>query len=152
MAIKIITKNKKAYFDYEILDTYEAGIKLTGAEVKSIKNGGISINEAYIKSINGRLHLWNASVRAYKHADDPNYDPGRSRALLLHKKEMEKLAVKSDAERLTIIPTKVYLSHGLIKLEIATAKGRKQHDKQRRIKERDLKRELHREKRKFMIK
>lgn len=152
MAIKIITKNKKAYFDYEILDTYEAGIKLTGAEVKSVKNGGISINEAYIRSVNGTLHLWNASIRPYKHAYDPDYDPGRSRQLLLHKREMETLAMKSTAERLTIIPTKVYLSHGLVKLEIATAKGRKKHDKQRRIKERDLNRELHREKRKFMIK
>ena len=151
MAIKVIAKNKRAFFDYELIDTYEAGIRLTGAEVKSVKNGGISINESFIKSIDGQLHLWNATIQPYKHAYDPDYDPGRARPLLLKKREMRTLAQKSEAERLTIIPIKVYLSHGLVKLEIASAKGKKKHEKQRRIKERELDRELHREKRKFMV-
>jgi len=152
MSQKLITKNKKAFYDYEITDRYEAGIKLTGAEVKSVKNGGISINESYVKNIDGSLFLWNATIQKYKHAYDPNYDDGRTRQLLLKKKEIFLLTRKLESHRLTIIPLRVYLTRGLVKLEIGLAKGRKTHDKQRRIKKRDQERELHREKRKFMVK
>jgi len=152
MSQKLITKNKRAFYDYEITDRYEAGIKLTGAEVKSVKSGGISINEAYVKHIDGSLFLWNATIQKYKHAYDPDYDDGRTRRLLLKKKEIFVLTRKLESHRLTIIPLRVYLTHGLVKIEIGLAKGRKVHDKQRRMKKRDLERELHREKRKFMVK
>jgi SsrA-binding protein len=152
MAQKQITKNKRAFYDYEITDRFEAGIKLTGAEVKSVKDGGISINEAYIKPIDGSLFLWNSTIDRYKHAYDPDYDVGRMRQLLLKKREIALLTQKLESHRLTIIPLRVYLTRGYVKLEIGLAKGRKTHDKQRRVKKRDQERELHREKRKFMVK
>ena len=152
MSQKLISKNKKAYFDYELLETFEAGIKLTGAEAKSVKGGGISISEAYVKEWQGGLILWNATIQQYKHSFDPNYDSGRARELLLKKREIQYLIKKTSAERLTIIPTRVYLTRGFVKIAIALAKGKKSYEKQRKIKERDLERELHREKRKFMVK
>lgn len=149
---KMIANNRRARYDYEILDTYEAGISLLGTEVRAIKTGQISINEAYVKELDGDLWLWNAHVPKYKHSSIEGYDPGRARRLLLKKKEIRSIIDKLKSGKLTLIPLKIYLSHGLIKLEIALARGKKRHEKQRRIKERDLKRELHREKRNYMIK
>jgi SsrA-binding protein len=149
---KILIKNKRAYFDYEIIQKYEAGISLLGAEVKAIRSGQASINEAYVKPIDGGLFLWNATIERYKYSNDESYDPNRSRRLLLHKREIADLAMQVEAQRLTIVPLSIYLTHGKIKLELALAKGKKSHDKQRRIKERDLDRDLHREKRKYMVK
>lgn len=152
MSVKILVKNKTAYFDYEILEKYEAGISLTGAEVKSLRMGTASINEAYVKPMDGGLFLWNSTIDRYKFSSDEDYDPHRLRRLLLHKREILKLASEVEAKRLTIVPLSLYLAHGKIKLEIALAKGKKSYEKQRRIKERDLDRDLHREKRKYMVK
>lgn len=149
---KSLAENRKARFDYEILETYEAGISLLGQEVKSIKGGQMSLKEAYVKIINDELVLWNAHVPRYKFSSDDNYDPIRDRKLLLKKKEIRKLSQKLNTAGLTIIPLKVYLNNGKIKVLIGLARGKKQHDKQRRVKERELDRELHREHRKYMIK
>lgn len=150
--IKVFSKNKKAFFDYEILETHEAGISLLGQEVKSIKNGEVSLKEAYIRLIEGELWLWNAHIPKYRHSSDDDYDSVRSRRLLLKKKEIAKLAKSLNTAGLTLIPLRIYAKRGILKLEIALAKGKKQHDKQRRIKERELGRELHREQRKYMVK
>lgn len=149
---KLIVKNKKAFFDYEILDTFEAGVVLTGAEVKSIKNSQIVLQDSFVRSDNGELWLWNANIPRYKFSSDDEYDPHRSRKLLLKRKEIDKLESKVKQGRLTIVPLKVYLLRGKVKVEIGLARGRKRHDKKNKRKEEDLKRELHREKRKHMVK
>ncbi|GAB4160789.1 MAG: SsrA-binding protein SmpB [Candidatus Dojkabacteria bacterium] len=151
MKIKVLAKNKRAYFDYELLETFEAGIELLGQEVKSIRNGGISLGESYIREIDQQLWLWNASVTKYRFSSDQEYDPLRTRRLLLSRSEIEKLQSKAKASKLTIVPTKIYSKGKYLKLEIALARGKKRFEKQAKIKERELDRELHREKRKYMV-
>ncbi|MCA9375012.1 SsrA-binding protein SmpB [Candidatus Dojkabacteria bacterium] len=149
---KLISKNRRAYFDYEILDEFEAGIVLTGAEVKAVKNGQINLRDSFVRISQNTVILWNADISKYIYSSDPNYDPIRSRKLLLKKREIGSLISKSKASRLTIIPLKVYLKRGRVKILIGLAKGRRVHEKKARQKERDLDRELHREKRKYMLK
>lgn len=152
MNIKIVTKNKKAYFNYEILDKIEAGVVLTGGEVKSVKNGQINISDSFVRMDKGEAWLWNAEITQYKFANSDEYDSTRKRKILLKKSEIDSLSSKAEQKNLTIVPTMVYLSRGLVKLEIALAKGRREYDKRKRVMKRDLNRELHREKRKFMVK
>lgn len=150
--IKIISKNKKVYFDYEILDELEAGIVLTGAEVKSVKNSQINLADSFVRFEGDEAYLWNANISPYKHAYDPGYNPVRSRKLLLKRSEMGVLQNKAKQGRLTIVPLKVYLSRGLVKLSVGLVRGKKRHEKKSKQKERDLDRELHREKRTLMVK
>lgn len=152
MSIKIVSKNRKAYFDYEILDEFEAGIVLKGAEVKAIKNSQINLADSFVRFEQDQPYLWNAHISQYKHSFDPSYDPLRSRKLLLKKSEISTLLSKSKQARLTIVPLKVYLSRGLVKLSIGLVRGKKRYEKKQKIKERDLDRELHREKRAYMVK
>jgi SsrA-binding protein len=147
--MKVITKNKKAYFDYEILETFEAGIKLTGQEVKSIKNGKISIKGSYVvlkkqdsKEI-PEVFMIGCTVPPYQPNNTPSdYNPERSRKLLLKKQEIKHLIGKSKEKGLTVIPLKVYTRKGKIKLEIAIVKGKKKVDKREKIKKRDVDRQI----------
>jgi len=139
-------KNKKAYFDYEIIEKYEAGIELFGFEVKSIKNGGISLAGSFGIIKNGEAFLLNAFVAPYQPQNTPKkYNPLRTRKLLLHKKEIESLIGKSKQKRLTIVPLNVYTKRGFVKIGLGLAKSKKKKDKREKIKERDIKRETERE-------
>jgi len=141
----VLAYNKKAKFDYQILDTLEAGLVLTGQEVKSIRAGHASLQGAYVTFHQNELFLINANIPAYKMAGPlPNYDPTHSRKLLLNKKEIHYLSVKLQQLGLTLIPLSLYTKHKKIKLELALAKGKKKFDKRRTIKERDEKRNVQR--------
>jgi SsrA-binding protein len=138
-----ITTNKLAYHDYHVLDTFEAGLVLAGPEVKAVKAGGINLKGSYI-SINSDREavLVKAHISAYSpaHLVQRDYDPYRERKLLLNKKELKALFGKSKESGITIVPLKIYLSHGLVKLEIGVARGKKKHDKRDDIKKRDFNR------------
>lgn len=144
-SIKVIAENKKARFDYELLESFEAGIQLTGPEVKSIRAGHISLKESFASVKDNQVWLNNAHVSPYKPAASNNAEPTRARRLLLKKSEITELIGKVQTAGYTIVPVKIYFSHGLIKLEIALAKGKKQHDKRNVIKNRELEREVNRE-------
>jgi SsrA-binding protein len=149
MGIKVITRNKKARFNYEILDTYEAGIVLKGSEIKSLRNHNISIEQAYVHVDGEEAWLIDAYIHPYEQASTFNHDPKRRRKLLLHKREIRDLWDKVRIKGRTIIPLQVYLVDGIAKVEIAVAKGKKQRDKREDIKERDAKRQAEREMRRF---
>ena len=136
--------NRKARYDYEIEDTYEAGIALTGTEIKSIRNGKANIKDSYIIIKNNEAFLLNTHISEYKEGNIFNHNPTRSRKLLLHKKEIYKLRDKLEIEGYTLIPLKIYFVHGKAKVEVAVAKGKKNYNKKEAIKERDIKREQER--------
>lgn len=144
MGEKIISTNKRARYDYHILDTYDCGIVLTGTEIKSLRIDGISINEAYIIVKNDEVFLLNAHIAPFKEGNIFNHDPRRTRKLLLHKSEIFKLKRAVNEKSLTIVPLKVYLKKGIAKIEIALARGKKNYDKRETIKARDDKREMER--------
>jgi SsrA-binding protein len=144
-------KNKKAFFNYEVSDPFEAGIVLTGAEVKSIKSGRINLSDAYVKIIGGEPWLVNADIPRYKYDGREGYDSKRSRKLLIKKNEILSIEQKLNQKNLTLIPLSVYTTRGKVKVEVGFGKGRKRHEKRKREKERDLDRELLYEKRKYMI-
>lgn len=136
-------ENKKARFDYEILEKFQAGVVLTGPEVKSIRNGQINLTGSYVTFHGSKAFLLNAHVSKYKFAgEQPDYEPTRSRPLLLKKREINYLRSKSEERGLTIVPLAVYSKNRLIKLEIAVARGKQRFDKRETIKKRDLDREL----------
>ncbi|PPE06461.1 SsrA-binding protein SmpB [Mesoplasma corruscae] len=141
MGIDLITSNKKAYFNYEILQIYEAGLELFGPEVKSIRNHDISINEAFIIIRKGEAFLINSNIKKYEFANFvQGVDPFRTRKLLLHKKEIKKILSRVQLESLTIVPLKLYFNGNYIKLEIGLGRGKKLHDKRETIKKRDSER------------
>lgn len=136
--------NKKAYFSYEILEKFEAGISLLGTEIKSIRAGKASLTDAYCKFIDDELWVL-MRISEYSHGGMYNHEPNRERKLLLTKRELNRLARKSINTGLTIVPLKLYInSRGLAKLQIALAKGKREFDKRNTIKDRDAKRELSR--------
>lgn len=137
--LKVI--NRRAYYDYEILDKFEAGIVLTGPEVKSVKEGKIKLEGSFVRIINGEAFLINAHIHPYQFADNRNYQPTRTRKLLLHKKEIQSLSTKTAPSGLTLVPLSCYTKGHLIKLEVGIGKGKKKWDKREAIKKRDLKRE-----------
>ncbi len=139
--IKIIAKNRKAAFEYFLQESFEAGISLQGSEIKSIRANQVSINEAFIQIEDGEAWLINAHIAPYVEASYLNHDPKRKRRLLLHKKEISKLWNAVRQKGVTIVPVKIYLSHGLAKLEIAIGKGKKLYDKRETIAKRDQERE-----------
>jgi len=145
MSIKVVATNRKAKFDYHILDTYEAGISLKGSEIKSIRAGQMSLSEAYVSIKDGReAWLVSAHIAPYDQASQFNHDPRRPRKLLLHRREINHLWDEVRRKSVTIIPLRVYLKNGLAKVEIAVAKGKKLHDKRKAIAERDAQREIER--------
>lgn len=138
-------KNRKASFDFEHLDTFEAGAILSGHEVKAIRAGMGKLESAYIMITNGEAFLLGASIAPYQAANTPKgYDRDRPRKLLLSRKQLDKLAVETKANRLTIVPISWYSSGQLIKLKIALARGKKKADKRQSIKDRDSKRDIDR--------
>jgi len=141
---KIIVSNRKARFNYHILETLEAGLVLTGAEIKSIRLGKMSIEEGYIRPFNDGMYLLQAHIEPYVHSGELNYDPVRPRKLLLHKHEIDQLRGRVEQKGLTIVPLNVHLKKGKAKLEIGLAKGKDAPDKRQSIKEREVKRELQR--------
>jgi SsrA-binding protein len=140
--VKVVATNRKAAFEYFLLERFEAGLSLQGSEIKSIRAGQISLSEAYIKVDGKEAWLIEAHVAPYEQANRFNHDPKRPRRLLLHKKEIRELWSAVRLKGLTIVPIKVYLSEGRAKLEIALAKGKKLHDKRAAIAERDQEREM----------
>jgi SsrA-binding protein len=145
MSGKTIAKNKKAYFNYEILDTYEAGLVLQGSEIKSIRNHQISIDQAYVYIDGEEAWLVDAFIHPYEQANQFNHNPKRRRKLLLHKKEILELWDTVRIKGNTVIPLRVYLSRGKAKIEIASARGKKLRDKRKTIAERDAARQADRE-------
>jgi SsrA-binding protein len=144
MNIKIVATNKKAYHNYYIGETWEAGIALLGSEIKSIRNGQISLGDAYVSPEHGQLYLLNAHIARYEASSYMGHDPMRPRKLLLHRKEILNLTGKVGEKGLTLVATKVYLKHGLAKVEIALAKGKKLYDKREVITRRENDREMER--------
>ncbi|MDA3839038.1 MAG: SsrA-binding protein SmpB [Candidatus Delongbacteria bacterium] len=139
-----LARNKKAFHDYEIMDRHEAGIVLVGSEVKSIKQGRISLKESYCKFIDNQLFVIGMHVSEFKNASTYQHDITRSRKLLLHKRELHKLSVKMQNTGLTIIPLKVYKVRHLIKIEIGLCKGKREYEKRQSIKDRENRIELDR--------
>jgi SsrA-binding protein len=135
---KILSDNRSAGHDYHLLDRYEAGLVLTGTEVKSAKNGKIQLKESYAEVTDNEAWLLNAHISEYSHGNIMNHAPVRKRKLLLHRSEIDKLRSETREKGLTIVPTKLYLKGGLIKIEIATAKGKKFHDKREAIKAKEM--------------
>lgn len=144
-------QNKKAFHNYNVKETLEVGISLTGAEVKSIRDNRANISDAFVKVMSGEMYLINADIAKYKHSGEESYDSTRSRKLLLHRKELEMLQSKSKQGGYTLIPLKIYFVRGRVKVLIALARGKKSYQKKATEKERTLDRELLRERRKFVI-
>ncbi|HSV87094.1 MAG TPA: SsrA-binding protein SmpB [Bacteroidales bacterium] len=145
MAGKISIRNKKAGFEYFLLEKYIAGLVLTGTEIKSIRAGKASINEAYCAFVGRELYVRNMHISEYDYGTYNNHDPKRERKLLLNARELRKLKAKLDEKGLTLIPTFLFINErGIAKLEIALAKGKKLHDKRDTLKTKDMQREIDR--------
>ncbi len=141
----VLAENRKASHDYEILDTLEAGIVLLGHEVKAVRDGHVSLKGAYAILRNGECELLNAHISPYQKAGPlPNYDPTRTRKLLLHTKELYRMAEKLKKDRLTLVPLRVYTKARRIKVALGIARGKKQYEKRDQLKQRDVHRELQR--------
>ena len=139
---KILAANRKARFDYHILDTFEAGLVLTGAEIKSMRSGEMSISESYVRPERGELYLLNAHIQPYSHSGDKEYDPRRPRKLLMHRKEIDRLIRELDTKGTTIVPLQVHLRKGRAKVQIGLGKGKAAPDKRQDIKKREINREI----------
>jgi SsrA-binding protein len=142
---KTYAENRRARFDYEILETFEAGIELKGHEAKAVKSGQATIAGTFAVIRGGEAYLLNATIQPYQALNTPKeYDPTRTRKLLLNKKEIKYLIGKSQTERLTIVPLKLYNKSGLIKVELGLVRSKKKADKREKIKKRDTRREIER--------
>ncbi len=137
--------NRRARFEYEILDSYEAGIVLKGSEVKSLRVGKANLQDSYAVVKDNEVWLMNMHISPYEQANQFNHEPTRTRKLLLTKAEIAKLHSKSNEKGLTLVPLKLYFKKGIVKVELGIAKGKKLHDKRESIKERDVEREMRRQ-------
>lgn len=142
MGKKVITTNKKAFHDFLILEKYNAGIVLTGTEIKSIRKGAINLKDSFAKIEDGEVWLYNAHINPYEQGNRYNHEAERRRKLLLNKNEILKMLVKVKKEKYTIIPLSVYLENGWAKAEIALAKGKQLHDKRESIAQKTVDREI----------
>lgn len=142
---KVVSKNRKAWHDFHIDEAYEAGLVLTGTEVKSVRNSRVNLKDSYAKVEDGELFLYNMHISPYDPGNRFNHEPLRTRKLLMHKVEISRLAGKIQEKGYALIPLKIYLIRGLIKIELGLARGKKKYDKRRDIAERDSKREMERE-------
>ncbi|MCR5809729.1 MAG: SsrA-binding protein SmpB [Clostridiales bacterium] len=140
--IRVIAENRRARHDYFIEDTYECGVALVGTEVKSIRMGKVNVKDSYVKIKNGEAIVVGMHVSPYEKGNIFNRDPFRERKLLLHKREILKLKALSEADGYSLIPLSLYLKDGLVKMELAVAKGKKLYDKRHDIAERDAKRQI----------
>ncbi len=141
---KMIINNRKVRFEYDILETLEAGIVLKGTEVKSIRQGGFSLSESYVVVRNGELFLVGAHIAPYEQGNQFNHNPMRDKKLLVHKSQIRKLDASVQQKGMTLVPTKAYFVRGKVKLEIAVARGKKLYDKRQSIRDREVEREIER--------
>jgi SsrA-binding protein len=142
--IKIICKNKKAHFNFEIEETFEAGIVLLGSEVKSLRRGRVNLSDAHAKFRKGELFLVDANISPYEFSNRENHDPLRERKLLMHRRQLKKLMGKVNERGFALVPLKLYFKDGKVKVDLALARGKKAYDKRESIKQKDLRRELER--------
>jgi SsrA-binding protein len=142
--IKVVATNRRAKFDYELLDRFEAGIVLTGAEIKAVRNNQVSLQQSYVRSHRNELWLIDAHIAPYEFADFEEQDPKRPRKLLLHRRELNKIIDALTVKGLTMVPTKMYLKDGWAKVEVALARGKKHFDKRATIAKRDADRQVER--------
>jgi SsrA-binding protein len=145
VSVKVVATNRKAGFEYFLLEHFEAGISLQGSEIKSIRAGQVSLAEAYVKVDDQQAWLIEAHIAPYIQANRFNHDPKRPRRLLLHKKEIREMWDAIRQKGMTVVPVRIYLKEGRAKIEIAIAKGKKLHDKRQAIAKRDAERELNRQ-------
>jgi len=136
--IKVLSDNRQAGHNYHLLERFEAGVALTGTEVKAAKSGRIQLKDAYADVEGNEAWLMNAHISQYSHGNRENHEPTRRRKLLLHRQEIDKLLGKTREQGLTLIPTKMYLKNGHIKVELAVAKGKKLHDKRETERKREM--------------
>ena len=141
---RAVATNRRARYDYEIEETFEAGMVLTGAEVKSLRAGRASLNEAYARVSDGEVWVENLHIPPYAHAADQAYDPKRSRKLLLHKREIERLIGRTQERGQTLIPMRLYFTRGLAKLQVGLGRGKRRHEKREATLEREHQREVER--------
>ncbi len=141
---KVVTTNRKARHDYDIMDAYEAGLVLTGSEIKSIRAGRVNLREGYVQARDSELWLINTHIASYDQAGRYGHDPLRPRKLLLHRKEIDRITSEIQEKGLTIVPTVMYLTRGRAKVEIAIARGKKKYDKRETLREKDSKRQIER--------
>ncbi|MBU2528924.1 MAG: SsrA-binding protein SmpB [Candidatus Omnitrophota bacterium] len=139
-SIKI--RNRKAHFNYQILDKYEAGIELKGCEVKSVRMGNVSLEGAYVKLLGAEAFMVGMHINPYEYSGLDRPDPDRERRLLLHKREIKKIGEKQSLQNLTVVPLSLYFKRGLVKLEIALAKGKKLYDKRDTLKKKTILKEI----------
>ena len=142
MGIKIIATNKKAYHDYFIDETFEAGIALTGTEVKSIREGKVNLKESFCRIKNGEVYINNMNIAVYEFGNRENHDPTRMRKLLLHHVEIDKLIRLTEQKGLSMVPTKIYFKRNYVELEIGVGRGKKLHDKRQTLKQKEADREM----------
>jgi SsrA-binding protein len=143
-ASSVITVNRKAYHNYHVHENLEAGIVLKGSEIKSIREGKVNLSDAYAKPENGELWLYNSHIASYDAASYNTHEPTRPRKLLLHRKEINTLAGKVTQKGLTLVPLRLYIKHGVAKVDLGVAKGKKAYDKREAIARRDADREVER--------
>ncbi len=143
-AIKIVVRNRRARFEFDLMEAFEAGIVLTGTEVKSLRTGKASMEEAYASVDRDEVWLYGCDIPEYLQANRMNHKPKRPRKLLLNRKEIDRLGTKASERGLTIVPLKIYFKQGMAKVEICIAKGRKLYDKREALKKQDAKREIDR--------
>jgi SsrA-binding protein len=143
-SFKIVARNRRARFEFELLDSVEAGIVLTGTEVKSLRNGKASLEESYAGIDNGEVWLYGCDIPEYLQANRMNHKPKRPRKLLLHRGEIDKLIARASERGLTIVPLKIYFKDGMAKVEICTARGKKLYDKRECLKKQDARRDMDR--------
>ena len=141
---RVLARNRRALWQYDILQRFEAGIELRGSEIKSLRLGRGSIAEAYCRPRNGQLWLVGAHIARYEPSGEANHEPTRDRRLLLHRREIVQLEAAFDQRRLTLVPLQLYLKHGLAKLELGVGRGKRQHEKRQAIAERETNREIQR--------
>jgi SsrA-binding protein len=141
---KLIAENRRARFDFELLERLEAGVVLTGTEVKSLREGKASLQNAFAHVRDGDVYLVGANIPEYPQASRQNHDPDRDRKLLLHRREIDHLVGKVQEKGLTLVPTRLYFRNGKVKVEIAVARGKDVRDKRREIADRDARREMER--------
>ncbi len=142
MAIKTVATNRKAYHNYHIGESVEAGIVLTGTEIKSIRSGRVNLGDAYVRPEAGELWLLNAHIARYEAGSYLSHEPGRPRKLLLHRKQIDSLASQVAEKGLTLLPVRLYIKNSIAKVEVALAKGKKLYDKRESIARREIEREI----------
>ena len=140
----VFAENRKARHDYTVLETIECGIVLTGTEVKSVRQGQVSLSGSYGAVLKGELWLLGADIAAYKFGNRFNHEPKSQRKLLVHRKEIEDLRLRTEAKGLTLVPLKIFLKHGKIKVDLGVCRGKQLHDKRDALKKKDLRRDLER--------